>query len=231
MHTVIETRVIPEAFKEELRNGHFKAKSMHFCSLKSMWPDFVGKRVVAMSDIHGATTESITKLIKRKLIDDETIVLCTGDMAGTGRVGSNDDPFDDYVTLKNACRALYLVQGNHDVFNAGVMTLMNRDGSPCCVHRQVIQTPLGRLGGINGIMVDDDKANKQLHKFTSSDYTKWLNQVLQQKPDILLTHTPVKTPRSVPLHLFGHDHFENYIDIVGPNCLKLNMDCRIFVFQ
>jgi predicted phosphodiesterase len=49
-------------------------------------------RVLCMSDIHSATADAVTKLIKRKLVDRHTVVICTGDMAGTGSLGSDADP-------------------------------------------------------------------------------------------------------------------------------------------
>jgi len=53
-----------------------------------------------MSDIHGATHEVVHSLIKRGVIDKNTVVICTGDMGGeNGNMGGVIDPTPDYIAL------------------------------------------------------------------------------------------------------------------------------------
>lgn len=242
-----ENRVVPRAFEEEVGRGRTVAKSLHYCSLAATWPLCVGrvKRVVAMSDLHGATTVAVNRLIRRGIIDDETIVLCTGDMTGNGRMGADGDPYDDYVRLRDAARALYLVQGNHDRESQAVLTMCNSDGRPCCVHRRAVSTPLGRITGVSGIMAGDGsqgtggQADPTLHKYPADIYMRWVRQAAALRPDVLLTHMPLSATaqqeaiRSVPIHLFGHAHVdEGYASVPEwGQGLRLNMDSRIFVFE
>ena len=188
-------KTIPAFIWEDCGRGKRKAKSMHYCSLaaSNMFPrrDPALKRVVAMSDIHSVTSAVVDKLIQRRLVDKDTVVVCTGDMAGTGRMGSNADSFADYVRLRDAARALYLVQGNHDTLNPAVEELANADGSWCSVHRRVVDTPLGRVAGLHGI-INDAKPDPAFHVHTSEAYLGSLAAVLALRPDVLLTHTPVE---------------------------------------
>lgn len=228
-----EIRVKSDAFCELLvKKNKFIYKSLHHCRLHATFPDAPASvhKVVCMSDMHSATSEVIDKLVKSKTIDKNTIVICTGDMAGNNKMGGDADALPDYVRLRDAAQALYLVQGNHDIYNADVMHLINDDGTWCCVDQRAVDTPLGRIAGVNGIMTDT-RPTMERHKYPKIEYMKRLKHTLALKPDILLTHTPLTDiPYNVPIHLFGHAHMDPYIDL-SHNGLRLNMDGRIFLFQ
>lgn len=230
-----EIKVAPKAYGETIKRGKIIHKSLHRCKKDVTWPNAGDvRRIVAMSDIHGATTEVVHSLIhKRKIIDKDTIVICTGDMGGAdGKMGGLLDPTKDYCAIKDACRAFYFVQGNHDLDVSAVHnTWTNEDGTPCYLHRKVVDTAIGRIGGVSGIIVAKGKvAIERAHIYTEEDYDAMLQEVLQQKPEILLTHTPLESNLGVSRHLFGHAHFEEYIGLGEDGSLSLNMDRRIFVW-
>uniref|UniRef100_A0A6C0J5D4 Calcineurin-like phosphoesterase domain-containing protein n=1 Tax=viral metagenome TaxID=1070528 RepID=A0A6C0J5D4_9ZZZZ len=81
-----EINVNTKAYSETIKRGKIIYKSLHRCKKNTTWPNSHDiKRIVAMSDIHGTTSEVIMSLIKRKIIDKDTIVICTGDMGGTNQ--------------------------------------------------------------------------------------------------------------------------------------------------
>jgi hypothetical protein len=69
-----------------------------------------------------------------------------------------------------------LVQGNHDVANPKVDTLANSDGSLCSVHLKAVDTPLGRIVGVHGI-IDERDRNPGKHKWSAAEYRAFLAQV------------------------------------------------------
>jgi predicted phosphodiesterase len=231
-----ELRVKADAFQEDLGRGRMVPKSMHHCDMKTTFSNVSEAidTVVAMSDIHTANSAVVDKLIKTRCVNKRTIVICTGDMAGNGKMGGNADPIKDYVRLRDAAAALYLVQGNHDVHNSDVLKLVNSDGTWCCVDQRAVDTPIGRIAGVNGIILPPEEKENQpeKHKYVHADYMRRLQCSLDLKPDILLTHTPLSdVDHEVRLHLFGHDHYDEYIDLRPNGQLRLNMDSRVFVFH
>lgn len=231
-----ERKVIPEAYAEELKKGKTTPKSLHYCSLRATWPDARVKRVVAMSDIHGATHEVVHSLIKRGLIDKDTVVICTGDMGGeNGNMGGVIDPTPDYITLQETCAAFYFVQGNHDCDKMDMHRYWrNPDNTPCYVHRRVVQTTLGlgTIGGVSGIIAGPKGPNPDAHIYDNDMYQGWLRSVMAKRPDVLLTHTPLQHEQDCRVHLYGHAHaWDGYARVDDRGRLRLNMDCRIFVWE
>jgi predicted MPP superfamily phosphohydrolase len=230
-----EVKTIPKFREERLNRGRVKAKSYHYCKLS---PTFAMakkngvKRVIAMSDIHSMTADVVDWLISTRRITPQTVVITTGDMAGNGRLGEDGDPLQQYIRLRDAALALYFVQGNHDDFNPQALALRNSDGTPCCVDGDVIQTPLGAIGGVNGITVLDEHVEPAKHKLSAVDYNAQYRRVLSMGPTIMLTHQPVEREDMAAncIHLFGHAHHDNYADY-DETTLSLNMDGRVFQFD
>lgn len=232
-----EVKVVPEAYSEALKKGKTTPKSLHYCSLTATWPNARVKRVVAMSDIHGATHEVVASLIKRGIIDKDTVVICTGDMGGAdGKMGGVLDPTPDYLDLRKAAAAFYFVQGNHDADQTAVHRYWrNADRTPCYLHRRVVQTTLGlgTIGGVSGIIAGRKEPDPSCHIYEKPAYDGFLRSVMEKRPEVLLTHTPLDgRDLDCRVHLFGHAHaHENHAVVDDQGRLKLNMDCRIFVWE
>lgn len=221
---------------EELNGGKIsKPKYQHHSDMKAFFKevDPVVNSVIAMSDIHSVTTKTIDSMIKKKVINKNVIVITTGDMAGTGKSGPAGDanPYDDYVKILKHCYRFYFVQGNHDIYDKRVFELVNTDGVPCYVHNQVVQTPIGTIAGVSGIVVPDDKVDKSRHKYSNLDYSKWITNLKKQgNIDVMLTHMPpADDALFVPIHMFGHCHEKQYY-YHRSDSLCLNMDSRVIKF-
>lgn len=219
---------------EELNCGKTKkAKYRHYGSKKDMFsikPEFNGT-VVTMSDLHSVSFDLIKKMVKSKYIKPNSIVIMTGDMAGTGKLGpaGDADPYQLYQYMLENCASLYFVQGNHDIKNSEVYNLKNPDGTPCCVSDVVIDTPIGRIGGLDGIISKQSIPDR--HKYLESEYLKRYKRVKDMKPEIMLTHQPpAEQLIFAPVHLFGHAHTDNYNKVLN-GCTCLNMDSRVFIFS
>jgi predicted MPP superfamily phosphohydrolase len=238
-----EKRVKDDFVTEYFKKGKMRHKSIHYCKLSDTFPDVnrdIINNIIIMSDIHGATTEAINLLIKKKLMTDKSLVITTGDMCGDPHpdknLGTNADPYHDYVTINDTVPYFYFVQGNHDLSNRKTYDLKNVDGSSCYLDQKVISTPIGRIGGVSGIVVPETNINDKLHKYDEETYIERLTDILDRKPDVLLTHMPIfnlNLDNSIMdnlLYFFGHTHYTNYILDTEPG-LSLNRDGRIFVFE
>eukprot|EP00730_Choanoeca_flexa_P006865 TRINITY_DN12238_c2_g1_i2.p2 TRINITY_DN12238_c2_g1~~TRINITY_DN12238_c2_g1_i2.p2 ORF type:complete len:232 (+),score=38.84 TRINITY_DN12238_c2_g1_i2:1989-2684(+) len=228
-----ELKSKPDFRTEQLDRGRVKHKSYHYCKLATTFKDTAPgvKRVVAMSDLHSLTPEIVQWLVSKKRVTSQTVVITTGDMAGAGKLGQDGDPIEAYKLLRDAAMAFYFVQGNHDDYNAAAFDLVNDDGTPCCVHNMVVETPLGRLGGANGIVVADSHGNGDKHKYSQKEYDTVYNHVAMQHPDIMLTHQPIAAVDAcATIHLFGHAHANAYA-VEPDGRLLLNMDGRVFQFD
>ena len=225
-------------YKENLK-GKVKEKTFHEYRNNGFWDLPAGISLVLMSDLHSATSTTVDHLIAKNIINKKTIVISTGDMAGNDKLGGDADPYNDYCKLKDASYLYYLVQGNHDTYNEKVFELKNEDGSPCCLHRKVQDTPIGKIAGINGVGYDNPSVvNIAKHKYPEQKYNNHLQELLMEyKPDILLTHPPIKHSilnkwHMPKYHIFGHAHNDNYfqVDNSGEHAM-LNLDCRIMWFH
>ncbi len=191
-------------------------------------------QLLLMSDLHGATTDIINDLIKKNILSKKTCVICTGDMAGNGKIGGNGDPYLDYVKIKDNAHSFFFVQGNHDVYNEKCKELKNDDGTYCHVEGKLQNTILGTISGLNGIEVIENNIDKDMHKFSEELYQKRLEYVLNLKPDILLTHQPINKDRLEKIylpkiHMCGHYDIENFFQLYD-NHTMINLDNKIIHF-
>lgn len=195
----------------EIVEGKRIRKMYHYMQNRGMFkiPESVDKLIV-MSDIHSATPEVVGDMIANDIINKDTIVLSMGDMSGNFELGGNGDPINEYRAIRDAARAFYFVQGNHDEQNSSAEALKNDDGTRCCVDRRVQDTPIGKIGGVNGIISRGQKPPRpQLHIYHQDTYLQRLKNVLASKPDILMTHQPVRLSSELyqpKLRLCGHCH-------------------------
>lgn len=192
-------------------------------------------KLLLMSDLHTATTKIIDDLIKIKKICKNTIVISTGDMAGNGKIGGNGDPYPDYLKIKNTAYSFYFVQGNHDIFNKKCRDLQNDDGTFCHVEGKIQQTVIGSITGLNGITTFDCRVDKKKHRFSEELYEKRLEYVLNLKPDILLTHQPLKKETLkkyyLPkIHLCGHYDINDFFQS-DKDYTMINLDGKIMEFR
>lgn len=111
-------------------------------------------------------------------------------------------------------------------------------------HQMIINTEIGKFGGINGIISD----KKKLHRTPESQFLKHVQTLLNQNINILLTHdTPAlpiidekyKTPcigqnslysilKGPLIHIYGHCHhsvFYHYISGIH----FINPDARVII--
>jgi predicted phosphodiesterase len=229
---LVETSTTLSFVKETMKNGRIQHKSLHRCRLRDTWPnaDPRIKRIVAMSDMHGAAPAVIQTLIQRNLIDKDTIVICTGDMGGkNGKLGGLLDPTTEYECIRQHCLAFYFVQGNHDVNVPDHAKFVNGDGTPCYLHGKTITCLwLGcTMAGVSGIWTDHP--DESSHKYSRDKYESLMNARIKTMPDVLLTHQPpINT--TAKIHLFGHAHADDYVTTTDSS-LKLNMDGRVFIWQ
>eukprot|EP00051_Salpingoeca_urceolata_P018338 m.256778 g.256778 ORF g.256778 m.256778 type:complete len:195 (-) comp19175_c0_seq6:152-736(-) len=191
-----------------------------------------------MPDIHSVTPEVVAKLVAKRRVIKQAIVLCTGDMVGNFTMGGNGDPLDAYKRLRDAAKALYLVQGNHDEYNAEVATMTARpaawtSATSICLAWAALLAP-------------ETYPDDTLHKYRPEEYRRRVEAALALEPDILLTHNPpleleaegacrgacgaVATeplPFRPRLHLFGHTNTKPMV-VERKSCLALCMNEQIY---
>jgi hypothetical protein len=80
--------------------------------------------------------------------------------------------------------------GNHDTFNTHVEDLVNKDGSFCSVNGRLVDSPLGPISGLHGI-INEANPNHDLHMYRAHEYLESLDAAMQRRPQILLSHTPI----------------------------------------
>ncbi len=189
-------------------------------------------KVLIMSDIHSATPFVVCDLVDSGVIDQETIALTCGDMAGNGKMGGNADPIAEYKAILDAAHRFYFVQGNHDVYYKEALHLKNSDGTYCCVDGRLVNTPLGTITGVSGII---GNSNPELHIYDAVTYREKYRKAVALQPDILLTHQPPPEPDvdkhkyTTPLiQICGHWHAEDdAFQILHNGILRINSDNRI----
>lgn len=146
---------------------------------------FGQKNIIITSDLHDKSKNIFTKLNQLNMLTPTTLLIMCGDMAGDGTKGSDGDPYPVYKKLSEIVGELYFVQGNHDIYNNKSFELCNKNGNPCCVDNICVDTIIGRIGGVNGII---GKNNLSRHKYREEEYFSKISNILSQQPDILLTH-------------------------------------------
>lgn len=115
-------------------------------------------------------------------------------MVNQKKIGSNGDPYNSYKKILENSNKFYFVQGNHDISDDKFNLLLNDDLTPCAVDSIVVDTPIGKMAGINGI-IDDNNIDYNYHKYSSTEYNKKLLNILELKPDIILSHQPISGNR------------------------------------
>lgn len=215
------------------KGGKPRPTYFHYCELKKTFKKTSKlHRIITMSDLHSVATKMIGRMINSGLIDSKTLVIATGDMSGTGTYGSNGNPLPDFEKIRDSAYALYFVHGNHDYHRDEAYEMINKDKTPCCVDQIVTKTIIGKIGGVNGIIAKRGKKKgyAPLHIYKKEEYMKRLDEILDFKPDILLTHQPIDVGDKAKIHMFGHDIAEKYVDDKDGR-LRLHMDSRIFIFE
>lgn len=211
--------------------------------------------VIAMSDIHSQTTE--LNVMLDELVDlSQFVVLAAGDMAGDYIKGTDGIPTSDYTYMSERCKEFYFVQGNHDLpdENNSQATLKNTNGVFCNIKNgTTINTSIGKIGGVNGIISDKDHP----YKMSSDMYFKYLTKALSFKPRILITHEtpsiPVYYDKGVDengnkkryigneeifnkvnkhkpkIHFYGHCFHPSFHNLIG-GVNYINLDAKVLIF-
>ncbi|AYV76817.1 MAG: hypothetical protein Barrevirus1_39 [Barrevirus sp.] len=203
---------------------------------------------VAMSDIHSQTPELVVMLSDLLNLDKFTIISC-GDMAGNYVRGSDGNPISEYQYLNDRANEFYFVQGNHDLPSKNKLEkkLKNRQGKLCNIQEgTIIESLLGSIGGINGIISDSNHS----YKMPGPAFIKLLIQTLEKKPRILLTHdTPsieafyesgdryigdidifkVVDQYKPLIHIYGHCHHPTFYNLIN-GIHYINVEARVLIF-
>lgn len=213
--------------KEKIKECYFY-KNNNFFNLN-------GFKLILMSDLHSMTEFIVDDLIRKKIINSSTIVITMGDMSGDNkRIGANGDPYNSYKKILANSNKFYFVQGNHDIYDEKFVHLLNGDLTPCMVDSIVVDTPIGKIAGINGIQVDDELVNHNSHKYSSQEYNEKLQKILELNPDIILSHQPILNidfvSHKTKYYISGHYKIEPFIDIKN-NIASINVDNKIIIFE
>lgn len=186
-------------------------------------------RIIITSDLHTKSYEVFNLLNDQNLLDD-AILICAGDMSGNGIKGNSSDSLPLYkFLLSTKLSHLYFIQGNHDLYSPEQLELRNKDGTRCCLHNQYTESPIGRIGGLNGIIGKDDIKH---HKYIESNYVKMMHKLLENQLDIFITHQPPLSIQSnkPSFHIYGHHHQSNIWSSQGLS-LNCNVDARVIFME
>ena len=209
-------------------------------------------QVIMTSDLHSHSIELFRRLEKVIPLGDFHVITA-GDMSGKLIMGPDSDsdttPF--YQEILPKVKSLYLIQGNHDLPPPAPShlrnILANKDGTrPYLEDGKMQNTPLGRVGGVHGII-----SNKP-HPYKKSEW-KYLDDLREfrkpkNKPDILITHD---TPKFIynnqefignykiydeilkikpKMYLYGHCHHHE-IHTVHEGINFFNLDGRVLIWN
>ena len=175
-------------------------------------------------------------------------VICVGDMAGTGRRGSDANPFETYRLLAQHAKSLYFVQGNHDLPDplGRELALKNTNGTYCMLRDSLpIETELGKIVGVNGTISDKPHPYKK----PQNQFIRLVEKALRTRPRIFLTHETPALPKNErerhignaelyylinkykpEIHIYGHCHHPGTIKIIN-GVIYINADSRIILLQ
>jgi len=250
MSNFIEERIETWKFPPtRSKSGHIKYKHdlKHIIYAKT---DIFGDEPVIMtSDLHSHPMAVFERLRHDTDIDfTKYNVLMVGDMAGNLIRGSDGNPtkFYNYVINTLKVKSLYIVQGNHDLppkqctectpqQKLEVQKHILRDG-------ETVKTPLGKIGGVNGTC----SFKPHPYKMPYEKFYGYMNKLVAQKPDILLTHdTPkfsIKGDEFIgnediykyalkikpKVYVFGHCHHKLYHSMHNGTHF-FNVDARVLI--
>lgn len=201
--------------------------------------ELFNSKVILMSDLHNDTQLILDNLIYLHDIS-EYYVICIGDMAGDGTFGGDGDPTEYYEFILKHAKGLYYVQGNHDLPNKKILT--NKDKSKCMIQNgKISYTPLGKIGGVNGIISN----RSHPYKLPENEYLQFLNKYHGKNIDILLTHDTPKVSYigqelilnsslfiAPKVHIFGHCHYNDETMIKNINGTTfINVDARVIIIN
>lgn len=186
-----------------------------------------------------SVADSLASLVDKSVIDTIDIMLLAGDfyeypdlrkLGGTGDVTSVLNAFANYFPY------VISVLGNHDIvcdaeISKNVSIL---DGSVASYNGL-------NIGGVGGIIGNLERNQRK----TESQYEKYLDKIINKRPDILLLHEgpddPINQQRGNSmirnkivsnkngLILFGHGYWEHPYINIGNNHL-LNTNRRVYIF-
>ena len=200
--------------------------------------------VIMISDAHSHTQSIIDYLVNNYDLS-KYIILTTGDMAGEHLYGSDGVPTEFYKLFLEHGNSFYFVQGNHDLpdENKECNTLKNKNGLRCMIHGQLSKIPLGRIGGVNGII--SSKKKHHPYKILEDTYLGYLDKYIGQCLNVLLIHdTPKHSDQVIGKEeiwkrvkkirpnvcVYGHcHHSEPYYFIDGIHLFCA--DSRVLIFE
>lgn len=200
-------------------------------------------KVIFLSDMHSSTMEMIDYLDSNYNLS-EYIIITVGDMWGDGIRGADGCPHDFYVILQEKSKALYIIQGNHDLPCDDMQKLVNRDKTPCYLENgKIYNTLIGKIGGVNGIISEKNHP----YALPEKKYMELLQNL--KNAEIILTHdTPAIQNKTIKrligqdtifeqikklkpkFHIYGHCHHHEPI-YFSDDIVFLNADARALIFE
>jgi len=203
--------------------------------------DLQGREVSKDNRLLGvAVADVLSELIQQGTLLDIDFALLMGDFydyPDLRKLGGTGDVTEVWNTFALHFNNVIGVHGNHDIVNDSLYSdeINILDGT-------IIEYKTIDIAGICGI-IGDPKRNQRK---SSEDFLKYLNQILNMRPDILLLHQgpedPINLQRGHPsiwkcleakgeiLVFFGHSHWD--LPFVSCNGIQmLNTDKRVYVFE
>jgi predicted phosphodiesterase len=231
------------------KNSNGKTNSDHdtkeiICFDQNIFND----NVIFMSDMHSHTKAVIDYLVCSDIDLSKFVIVTLGDMWGNGFFGSDGDPTPFYHILKQYAKALYIIQGNHDLPPSRLSDLLemkNRNGTKCLLtNGHPINTSIGKIGGIHGTI----SAKIHPYKMPEKAYLKLLKSFSDKGLDILLTHDTPRITDEKNNILIGNIDIYNTVTQVKPkvhvyghcyhppvnvckDIIFLNADSKVLIFE
>ncbi len=230
--------------KNNYGKSHSPFDAKYIIHIKS---NLFNEPVILTSDLHTYSYKVFERLADEIDLSKYIVITC-GDMAGDGILGHDADPTDTYEFIRQRAKALYVIQGNHDLpsIDDNLMhNLCNHDGIHCFLpDGQILNTTLGKIGGVHGTISNKNHPYKK----PKNIYLKILENLLKNNLDILITHdTPsfhngqekvigqddiynlVKKYKP-KIHIYGHCHHHNFIEY-NSGVYFINVDARVLVIN
>jgi Icc-related predicted phosphoesterase len=203
--------------------------------------------VMFMSDLH-SHTQAVIDILCQKYDLSKFIIVTLGDMWGNGIYGSDGYPTPYYKLLHNTAKALYIIQGNHDLPPSDpnvLLRMKNKDGTNCfLLNGEIIPTTIGNIGGVHGTI----SVKSHPYKMPEKKYIRFLKNFKGKGLDVLLTHATPQIPYDKNklligerviyetvcdvkprIHVYGHCYHPP-VNICN-NIIFLNADSKILVFK
>jgi uncharacterized protein len=172
--------------------------------IKNLPPEWQGKKVVQISDVHvgyirGA--EFLEEIVERANAQNPSAVFITGDL-----FDGSDGRLDELVApLRNlrAPRGIYFVTGNHEVY-------LGAERAAAALQKTPVRILSDEMVVVEGLQIVGVSYPKRGFSKDVASVLRNLPNFRPQSPSILLYHNPAQTEQAraagINLQLAGHTH-------------------------